>query len=114
VAFFSASLVGANAAPAQHTNCPLDNICVYENINHDHGNAGRMVAYHVSRLYDCKWVYTPEWVSSVVNNTRFHFELNHPLFRIGVAAPYKSYGYVGLKGDNMLRNIISPGCWGSP
>ena len=110
-----ASVVGGGtAAAATDLDCPDNYVCAYEDTNWNRPDGvGYWNKWHVSELYDCKSVHTGDgWVSSVVNNTKFAFDLwdtlPPPTLHLGRMAPFKKYGALRL--NDGLDRILSPGC----
>ena len=113
--------VAVTAAPAQAappSNCYANSVCVYEDVdfNHGHPYSAWETVIPVAQLYDCKAVPLRDGVAtSFYNNTRFTFELwNMYGFGsqrlAGRIAPYKGYRYLNATFNDRVDIIVSPGC----
>lgn len=119
VTAIAASLVAAGPASAQPANpgCPAHYICLYQDVNFNHGN--RDSAYWefvpVSYFEGCSWYPTGDgWITSVYNNTDAHLQLwdnsASPDFHVGTAVRRKGYTYLGDRGNDTTDTIHAIGC----
>lgn len=115
VAFLAigAALPAAADVTPQAYECEPNHLCLYRDIN------GQNLTFEIpeSSFNDCAWVIIDDSIykiSSVYNRTPHPIELwdrsSNPDYHIGTAAPGKSYGYFGSRGNDVLDTMAPAIC----